>query len=215
MLMDNKAFAAGAAGIASSKPSNPSVNSATKKPEPNGPLNLKTIKSNYQEGDFDKVKIALEPHMKNGGAQLSPEEKIFTYKYLGVVYAADSSTIPLAKNAFYQLIKLSPNIEIVDLYVSDKIQSLFNEVKHQFQSEADYAQKYDEYGKPINNSKKPNSVPKKGDDNHNSNTEQKLNRTGVYWTAGVIGAAVVAGGAWWIMSSTKASSKSTTEKVGL
>lgn len=47
-----------------------------------------------------------------------------------------------------QLLKLMPAISLIDLYISDQIQSLFNDVKKNFLDQLKYVRDFDSSGRP-------------------------------------------------------------------
>jgi hypothetical protein len=97
-----------------------------------GTLDRAKISKAYFEGEFDLVVEALETFRK---LQPNPvrEDKIYAYKYLSVIYAAKPETRGKAESYMYQLLKIMPSIEIMDLYISDNIESIFNNVRMRFE----------------------------------------------------------------------------------
>jgi hypothetical protein len=163
----------------------------------NGGLDMPAIRNAYSESEFEKVKNALEAYLKQKGEQASREERIFAFKHLGVIYAVDSATTPRAESYFNRLLLLSPNIELVDMYVSAKIQQLFQRIKEDRRAQADYKSQYDAFGNPLPDSKKdpePVVTPKKEvkprPEKRVSQSEKK--RAWMWWAAGIftVGAGV-------------------------
>jgi hypothetical protein len=99
-----------------------------------GSLDRAKISKAYFEGDFDLVVEALETFRK---IQPNPtrEDKIYIYKYLSVIYAAKPETRGKAESYMYQLLKIMPSIELMDLYISDNIESIFNTVRVRFEQQ--------------------------------------------------------------------------------
>jgi hypothetical protein len=97
-----------------------------------GTLDKPTISKAYFEGEFWTVINALEAFRKTD-KQVSREDSIYTFKYLSVVYAAEPSTRTKAESYMYQLLRMMPTIELLDLYISDNIQSIFMKVKGIFE----------------------------------------------------------------------------------
>lgn len=95
---------------------------------PDGSLDKPTVSNAYFEGEFWTVIKALEAFRKSG-MKTSREDSIYTFKYLSVVYAADASTRKKGESYMYQLIKMMPTIDLIDLYISDNIESIFKKVK--------------------------------------------------------------------------------------
>jgi hypothetical protein len=99
---------------------------------PNGTLDKPTISKAYFEGEFWTVINALEDFRKSG-MKGPREDSVYTFKYLSVVYAADPSTRKKAESYMYQLIRMMPTIDLIDLYISDNIESIFNKVKNDYE----------------------------------------------------------------------------------
>jgi hypothetical protein len=97
-----------------------------------GTLDKQTISKAYFEGEFWTVINALEAFRKSG-MKTSREDSVYTFKYLSVVYAADPTTRKKAESYMYQLIKMMPTIDLIDLYISDNIESIFKKVKSDYE----------------------------------------------------------------------------------
>jgi hypothetical protein len=98
-----------------------------------GSINKKEIKNFYFDGNFEKVVNALEDFRKRR-QNPSEEDKIFVFKYLGVIYASNKNTQEKGESYMFQLLKLAPNIDLIgDMYISDKIDAIFQKVKKQFE----------------------------------------------------------------------------------
>src|SRR5690606_2642885 len=104
------------------------------------------IKDLYKEGEFEKIRGTLEGFLKKSGKDSEPKERIFAYKYLGVIYAAEPEGYPLAETYFYQMLKLAPNAHLSDLYVSSAIENVFTKTQVRFQKENRNNLEYDEFG---------------------------------------------------------------------
>lgn len=111
-------------------------------------LPFSRIKGLYKEGEFEKIRITLEDFLKKSGKTSAPKERIFAYKYLGVVYAAEPQGYPLAETYFYQLLKLAPNAHLSDMYVSSAIEDVFSRTQTRFRKENQDILEYDEFGNP-------------------------------------------------------------------
>lgn len=111
-------------------------------------LPFSKIKNLYNEGEFEKIRINLEDFLKKSGKTSSPKERIFAYKYLGVIYAAEPQGYPLAETYFYQLLKLAPNAHLSDMYVSTAIEEVFTRTQVRFRKENRDNLEFDEFGNP-------------------------------------------------------------------
>lgn len=120
--------------------------------KPDGTLNKEAISHAYFEGDFRRILPPLEA-FRLSLAQKTRDDSIYVFKYLSVIYAADSTTKEKSKSYMFQLISLAPAIEIMDLYVSDQIEVMFKSVKAQYQERQQYMGQHDllgkEKGKPL------------------------------------------------------------------
>jgi hypothetical protein len=114
-----------------------------------GHLDMAVLRKAYMESEFESVRASLEGFLKEHPRDVAREEKIFTHMYLGVICAADSNSEAKAESHFNSLLKLSPHIEPVDMFVPPKIQSMFDRIKQDFLKREEYVQKYDAFGNPI------------------------------------------------------------------
>jgi hypothetical protein len=174
-----------------------------------GSLDKAKISKAYFEGDFDMVVTALESWRK---MQPNPtkEDKIYVYKYLSVIYAANAETRPKAESYMYQLLKLMPSIELMDLYISDNIEAIFNSVRlrfeHQSKLAADSGQgnhapasavatakESDTNARPYRANPDADKMPERKTGKNETPASKGKSHWGM-WTAGVVGVAVVAAG---------------------
>ena len=122
------------------------------------------IKNLYNEGEFEKIRISLEAFLKKSGKTSEPKERIFAYKYLGVIYAAEPHGYPLAETYFYQLLKLAPNAHLSDMYVSTAIEEVFTRTQVRFRKENQDNLEFDEFGNPRKHQATDTGIaPAKGD----------------------------------------------------
>ncbi len=142
------------------------------------------------ESEFVKVAGALESFRKSNPPSAPKVDWIFTYKYLGVIYASDSTQSVRAEQNFNRLLEVSPNIELVDMFAPQKIQSLFDQVKADFKKRQEYTSRYDDLGMPLKQNQ--DSTPRPLE------TSRKSNKKWVWWTTA--GSIVVAGAAYFIWS---------------
>jgi hypothetical protein len=186
-----------------------------------GKLDQPAITKAYKDSDWDEVRSTLEGYLhRNGDAKVSLDERIFAYKYLGVIFAADSVTRTRAESYFNRLFDLSPTVEIMDMYASKKISDFFREVKRDYQDHKVYANKYDTYGHETKPSAKDNapettaftptpndSMPILGNNTHRPQPVPKRtgtemtgkNGTGwIWWTAGVVAVPGVGTGVFYL-----------------
>src|SRR5690606_33123721 len=125
-----------------------------------GKLDRAVLSKAYKESDWDELSKTLEAYLRGTVlTKIDVEERIFAYKHLGVIYAADWNTQTRAESFFNQLLELSPEIEIVDMYVSKKISDFFREVKQDFKKQKAYSSNYDEFGRKLKGTAGPTVEP--------------------------------------------------------
>ena len=99
----------------------------------NGPgwLDQEKIHSEYNEGDFDKVVIILETFMSTHKTYTF-QDSVFIAKHLAVVYTANPNTREKGKYYMFRLLTLLPSAKLVDMFVSDEIDRIFEKVRDEF-----------------------------------------------------------------------------------
>jgi len=161
-----------------------------------GTLDKEAISKAYFEGDFAKVLPPLEMYRQSFPKKATREDSIFVYKYLSVIYASDSTTRKKAESYMIQLIKLMPTIELIDLYISDNIQAIFNNVKEEFTKQQLYVRNHDIYGHQLaDTSKESGERPGK--------SSGKSSKAWIGWTAVGVGVVAVAGTTYFLLSDSK------------
>lgn len=105
---------------------------AVKGVNPDGSLDKPTVSKAYFEGEFWTVINALEAFRKSG-YKMNRDDSIYTFKYLSVVYAAEPASRLKAESYMHQLLRMMPTIDLLDLYISDHIQSIFAKVKSDYE----------------------------------------------------------------------------------
>ncbi|HKP97145.1 MAG TPA: hypothetical protein VJ385_15455 [Fibrobacteria bacterium] len=96
-------------------------------------LDQKGIHAEYNEGNFETVTASLETFMARH-TTYSLEDSIFIAKHLAVVYSANPQTREKGKYYMYRLLALLPSAKLVDMYVSDEIDRIFDKVREEFLS---------------------------------------------------------------------------------
>lgn len=181
-----------------------------------GRIDQAVIAKAYKNSDWDEARQALEGYLKRkGDSKVALDERIFAYKYLGVISAADSNTMARAESYFHRLLDLSPKIDIVDLFASKKINEFFQSVKRDHEAQKAYLTSFDTFGHetkqdatlsdtktPAKDSMpssliaktSPQPIPKRaGAEMHSSN-----NSSWVWWTVGVAAVAGVGATAFYL-----------------
>lgn len=124
-------IAALAPGSEAAAPSASAKPSASAAPAKTMALNQKEIHAAYNEGDFDKVTNLIDAFNKaNKG--YSRADSIFIAKHLAVVYSANPQSREKGKYYMYRLLEMMPSAELVDMFVSDEIDRIFDKVRKEF-----------------------------------------------------------------------------------
>lgn len=113
----------------------PAPTPAARKSAPAGPVVLRqqAIHIAYNEGDFDKVIAEIETFTR-ANRTYTRADSIFIAKHLAVVHTANPSTREKGKYYMYRLLEMVPSAELVDMFVSDEIDRIFDKVRKEFLS---------------------------------------------------------------------------------
>jgi hypothetical protein len=95
------------------------------------PLNQKDIHAAYNEGDFDKVTALIDVFNK-ANKTYTRADSIFIAKHLAVVYSANPQSREKGRYFMYRLLEMMPSAELVDMFVSDEIDRIFDKVRREF-----------------------------------------------------------------------------------
>ncbi len=160
-----------------------------------GTLDKDAISHSYFEGEFSRVLPPLEAYRQSFPGNAKKEDSIFVYKYLSVIYAADPKTRQKAESYMVQLIKLMPTIELIDLYISDNIESIFKNVKKSYEQQQAYVGSHDVYGRYKDHGKNGTGektvTPVKIKEQHSHKW--------VWWTLGGVGTAAIVSTAFYVL----------------
>jgi hypothetical protein len=181
-----------------------------------GKIDQAAIGSAYKNSDWDEARHALEGYLKRkGDRNVAIDERIFSYKYLGVILAADSLTKARSESYFHRLLDLSPKIEILDLFASKKINDFFQEVKRDHENQKAYSSTFDAYGHETQNpnakpdgplstkdsmatSSQAKNSPQPIPMRQNSELKSSQSQTWVWWTVGVAAVAGIGATAYYL-----------------
>ncbi|MDB5051423.1 MAG: hypothetical protein JWO30_4494 [Fibrobacteres bacterium] len=148
-------------------------------------LNQIAIHYKYNDGDFPAVISAIEQFTKSH-KKYDRNDSVFIAKHLAVVYSASPETREKGKYYMYQLLELLPSAELVDMYVSDEIEKIFDRIR------LDVAERHKEMAAPSTASATPTA------------TVAESGERGRYWKKPWVwaGGAVVAGVAGFVIYET-------------
>jgi hypothetical protein len=96
-------------------------------------IDLEAIHNTYNEGDFDAV-IKLTDSFTKGNGSYSRSDSAFVFKHLAVVYTANPKTREKGKFYMYRMLEMLPSAELVDMFVSDEVDRIFDKVRREFKT---------------------------------------------------------------------------------
>ncbi len=166
-----------------------------------GTLDKSTIRKSYFEGDFNRILPPLEA-WRTSRATKNRDDSIFVYKYLSVIYAADSTTMNKAESFMVQLIRLMPTIELVDMYISDNIESIFKNVQEKYLKQQQYVRNHDEFGRTLQDS----TTEEEKKNSRIAKDKQERPAKWIWWTVGGVGLAAAVSGSYYVLHGTIAPS---------
>ncbi len=94
-------------------------------------LDQRAIVLEYQEGNFDALIRALEG-FQSEHKNFAASDSFFIARYFGVVYSVNPTTRERGKYYFYRMLELNPTADLLDLFVSESIDAIFQRVKKEF-----------------------------------------------------------------------------------
>jgi hypothetical protein len=98
---------------------------------PAATLNQKQIHDAYNEGNFEYVISTLENFLRSNKTT-SHADSIFVTKHLAVVYSANPATRERGRYYMNRLLEMLPSAKLVDMYVSEEIDRIFDKVREEF-----------------------------------------------------------------------------------
>lgn len=188
-----------------------------------GNIDQAAITAGYMESEWDQVVESLEGYLRRkGDNQVTAEERIFAYKFLGVIYAADSLTRPKAESYFTRMLRLSPDIDIVDLFPSLRVIEIFKAAKSDYDKFVRYSAQHDNIGRKtgtVDSAKSPLPAagPGKAEPLARKTREPKRPEIGaqshswIWWSLGLAAAAGVGAGAYYMSTQEKSPQTSSTD----
>jgi opacity protein-like surface antigen len=94
-------------------------------------VDQKRVHSEYGDGDFETVVQILEDYRARHD-HFRVTDSVVIAKYLGVIYAANPDTREKGKYWLYRMLQIDPGQDLVDLYVGEEVQTVFERVRQEF-----------------------------------------------------------------------------------
>jgi hypothetical protein len=175
-------------------------------------INQKKIHDIYSEGEFEKVISEIDAFTK-ANKLYSHSDSVFIAKHLAVIYSANPATREKGKNYMFRLLALMPSAKIVDMFVSDEIDRIFEKIREEYivrqaslgegtptklESNQYAANKLSMNGN-TNPSSNPNSIPMQ----EASAKQKKGSSHAFYWIAGGVTLAAATTGAVYFLQPKK------------
>lgn len=167
-------------------------------------LDRDKIHSDYNNGEFDQVEKELEG-FRGRNKSYSHDDSVFIAKHLAVVYAANPQTREKGRYFMFRLLELLPSAKIVDMFVSEEIDRIFDKVKEEFLAKQHALGKSpakSAYQAPetIPTPKTPEKQKHAGE----STAGKKESSGAGYWMAGGVGLAAVGAAVYFMLPQEKA-----------
>lgn len=89
------------------------------------------IRNSYEEGDFEST-LSLIDYFTRTHSVYSKADSIVIAKYLAIIYAANPATREKGKSYMFRLLELMPSASIVDMFVSDEIDRIFQKTREEY-----------------------------------------------------------------------------------
>ena len=106
---------------------------ATYAGDPADTLDQRKIHDLYNAGDFEPVISVLETYLADHKTY-SHSDSVFIAKHLAVVYSANPETREKGKYYMFRLLELLPSAKLVDMYVSEEVDRIFDKVREEFRA---------------------------------------------------------------------------------
>jgi hypothetical protein len=175
-------------------------------PSPARVLNQKKIHQVYTEGDFDGVIVAIDSFTR-ANKTFSHSDSVFIAKHLAVIYTANPQTREKGKNYMFRLLNLLPSAKIVDMFVSDEIDHIFEKVREEYivrqeslgQSPPTKLESNRYAAGKLNMNAPPGTAPDPSRNPEPIAGQAKGFPRSVYWIAGGITLAAIGGAAFFLL----------------
>lgn len=154
----------------------------------------------YNEGDFEKV-VAVIDSFTRVNKTFSLEDSIFIAKHLAVVYTANPATREKGKSYMFRLLDLVPSAKIVDMFVSDEIDRIFDKVKEEFVVRQKVLGRKQSSPIEVNRfalDKMDVKTPTTGSSTPKSSAQKSSSRP-MYWVAGGVAVVAISGAAAYFL----------------
>lgn len=94
-------------------------------------LEYEKAKQAFLDGEFEALSKELEA-FRLAFPKHEKKDSIIMSKFLGVIYAAHPNSREKAKFWFYRLVQVDEGADLLDLFVSEDVQNLFDKVRQEF-----------------------------------------------------------------------------------
>ena len=94
-------------------------------------VDQKRVHAEYGDGNFESAVQILEDYRARHD-RYRVTDSVVIAKYLGVIYAANPDTREKGKYWLYRMLQLDPGQDLVDLYVGEAVQGVFEKVRQEF-----------------------------------------------------------------------------------
>jgi hypothetical protein len=138
----------------------------------------------YEDGEFEQVTGMIQEFTSKSKVY-SHADSIFIAKHLAVVYSANPDTREKGKYYMYKMLELMPSAHLIDMYVSEEIDRIFEKIRMEFeirQKSLGRSAVKEVKGESSTQPLQPESKP------------SKSYKKTIYWVAGGVGVAALVTG---------------------
>ena len=154
----------------------------------------------YNSGDFEPVISVLEAFVKRNKTY-SQSDSVFIAKHLAVVYSANPATREKGKYYMFRLLELLPSAKLIDMYVSEEVDRIFDKVREEFVGRQ---RGFGVEPKTINLPDRPGRTPASDPE-----VKPKESHAWIVWSCVAGGTALLAGGGYlWYQNQDQATTAS-------
>ncbi|MEO7423700.1 MAG: hypothetical protein ABI036_00845 [Fibrobacteria bacterium] len=94
-------------------------------------MDQQKVHAEYGEGNFENVIQILEGY-RAGHGQYRRSDSVYIAKYLGVIYVSNPDSREKGKYWLYKMLQMDPGADLVDLYVGEEVEKVFDKVRSEF-----------------------------------------------------------------------------------
>jgi hypothetical protein len=175
-----------------------------------------SVQRDYRDGNFEEVTRFITTFQQRN-PKCQPDDSLFIAKHLAVIYASSPATREKGKYWMYQMLTLSPSANLLDMFVSEDIDHLYDKIRLEFEaSHPNAASLRNEKDASLSSTHASPQVDRKNQVlprpiSQGSQIEKEKSNSAIWWWAGGIAALASVGTVTYIMVGENSKPNSVTE----